>query len=287
MIASIVALVAAILWILVLRSVKTRSAERAHPILFQMEFERAYPNALHKRDKKTREQLERDLTAWMKKYSKAPRIYFELSDLYTSTNRTEEADKCLKRFSTQIKSNRELEAGDISGYFIRKILIELDKKNYSAAEKLILDYSKKYSADPKLYLLYAKIAEMSGNTNLFFERMRFYADSFIENADVASEAAITLYNHNAHSEGDSLLERAQARFPNAISVYIPHARSLHDQGTLEEAALRWGMIRELFPLNPEAYEKGADALELLGRSDEASLVRLNHPGEKAVSWPKS
>jgi predicted Zn-dependent protease len=89
-------------------------------------------------------------------------------------------------------------------------------------------------------------------------------------------AARRLTEMQKFAEADDVLRRAIARFPQDARPAIEYAELAHHRGDWPEAALRWEALRTAWPDRSEGYQRGAQALDALGRKEEAAQVRAQH-----------
>jgi tetratricopeptide (TPR) repeat protein len=80
---------------------------------------------------------------------------------------------------------------------------------------------------------------------------------------------MALRNLRRYDEADALLTDADLRFPINSTFWVEYARSADDRGEWEEAITRCKVIREHFPNVWWGYVGAANALDHLGRRDEA------------------
>ena len=78
------------------------------------------------------------------------------------------------------------------------------------------------------------------------------------------------------SEAEDVLRQAVERLPQEIRPAVEYATFAHDRKNWPEAARRWQALREAFPDRRDAYILGAQALQELGRLDEAVQLRAEH-----------
>jgi capsular polysaccharide biosynthesis protein len=76
----------------------------------------------------------------------------------------------------------------------------------------------------------------------------------------------------------ALIETAIESFPNDPRPQIERAYLALALGNVDEAVLRWEVLRNLFPRHPACYVGGADALRAAGRIEEAEALRSQWHG---------
>jgi tetratricopeptide (TPR) repeat protein len=84
--------------------------------------------------------------------------------------------------------------------------------------------------------------------------------------------AMALRNLGRYDEADALLTDADLRFPINASFWVEYARSADARGDWEEALSRCKVIREHFPDVAWGYVGAANAMDHLGRRDQARLM---------------
>jgi predicted Zn-dependent protease len=86
-------------------------------------------------------------------------------------------------------------------------------------------------------------------------------------------AARRLTEMRKFAEANDVLRRAIARFPQDARPVIEYAELAHHQEDWPEAVLRWEALRTAWPDRSEGYQRGAQALDALGRKEEAAQLR--------------
>ncbi len=81
------------------------------------------------------------------------------------------------------------------------------------------------------------------------------------------------------AEADAILREGVDRFPDEIAILRDFAGLAIQQGHYDEALARANKLRERFPHNPDGYAVAGEALQMLGRFEEAAGL-LSSVGEK-------
>ena len=84
--------------------------------------------------------------------------------------------------------------------------------------------------------------------------------------------AVALRENGDQPAADALIGEALTRFPDFVTGFAVWADMAVRQRDWEEAAHRWAVVRARFPLDGSGYVLGAQALEQLGRFDDADQV---------------
>lgn len=71
---------------------------------------------------------------------------------------------------------------------------------------------------------------------------------------------------------EEAITAAMVRFPFSATSAEHYATVAKYRGDLEQAAIRWGHVRERFPDSLRGYVDGGDCLKWLGRTDEADAL---------------
>lgn len=74
-------------------------------------------------------------------------------------------------------------------------------------------------------------------------------------------------------EADAVMGAAVDRFPDKLDPLLTYASLAHNRQDWEKAASRWEVFRARFPDRAEGYERGAHALDALGRKEDALKLR--------------
>jgi tetratricopeptide (TPR) repeat protein len=139
--------------------------------------------------------------------------------------------------------------------------------------KLILQQGRKHcSNDETLAIDNAWIAHERGDFGEAMGLWNVIRSDFPDNVFGYTGAVATLREAGNFSGELALIETAIARFPDDANPQIERAYLAHALGDIQEAVLRWEMIRQFFPHQPAGYVGGAVALRAAGRGEEASLV---------------
>lgn len=83
------------------------------------------------------------------------------------------------------------------------------------------------------------------------------------------------------TEAEALLLTAIDKIPAEPWPAVEYAQRAHTQKAWEAAANRWAEVRAKWPHRPDAYYRAAEALEALGRREEAIELRAGPPQENA------
>ncbi len=123
-----------------------------------------------------------------------------------------------------------------------------------------------------LFVDHAHMAELRGDWVALESRCASLRERFPDEPWPYAGGAMALRTLGRYDEADALLTDADLRFPINSAFWVEYARSADDRGEWEEAISRCKVIREQFPDVSWGYVGGANALDHLGRRDEARLL---------------
>jgi tetratricopeptide (TPR) repeat protein len=156
--------------------------------------------------------------------------------------------------------------------FHAKALIELGR--IDEADAYLDQKSLLYPGDLEIAVTHAHLAQRRGDlyaTCSRWARVRAVHPYFHAGYQ---EGAQRLIEAERHAEGDAVLRGAIERFPDQVWPLLDFARLAHDRREWNEAAARWGELRQRFPAEEAGYSLGAAALKAAGRDDEAAALHL-------------
>jgi tetratricopeptide (TPR) repeat protein len=119
---------------------------------------------------------------------------------------------------------------------------------------------------------------------LRFARFRKYAPMRQHSYTAPAAALMEL---GRREEAEVLLAEGMQRLPKESILWVTAARIAETAGDLDEAIRRWEEMRARFPVDPEGYFRGAEALRRAGQNDAAAaLIRQGRdfcPGDKTIA----
>ncbi|MGA3001047.1 MAG: tetratricopeptide repeat protein [Acetobacteraceae bacterium] len=140
------------------------------------------------------------------------------------------------------------------------------------AEALLEAGQQRLPNEATLFVDHARMAELRHDWIALESRCAALRERFPDEPWPYAGGAIALRNLGRYDEVDALLTDADLRFPINSAFWVEYARSADDRGDWEEAISRCKVICEQFPDVPWGYVGGANALDHLGRRDEARLL---------------
>jgi tetratricopeptide (TPR) repeat protein len=140
------------------------------------------------------------------------------------------------------------------------------------AESLLEAGQQRLPNDAAVFVDHAHMAELRRDWLALESRCAALRERFPDEPWPYAGGAMALRNLGRYDEADALLTDADLRFPINASFWVEYARSADDRGDWEEALSRCKVIREHFPDLGWGYVGGANALDHLGRRDEARLL---------------
>ena len=126
--------------------------------------------------------------------------------------------------------------------------------------------------EPELLFERARVAEALGDWHEAAARWLHVRSMLPDHWIGYVSGGHSLRQANRLPEAASLLEAGQARLPDEPRMFTEHARLAEAQGQWPEAAIRWATVRRRFPMLPEAYAAGANALLKAGDAGSADTV---------------
>ena len=151
-------------------------------------------------------------------------------------------------------------------------LLELGR--FDEAEKA-LEHGLRLASDDSMALFqYARAAEKRENWEQAYQRWLVARERLTEDVTPSVEAARCLKHMGRDDEAIELLEKARWRYQSSFLPGQELARIPHDRGDWEAAWKQWDALRVAYPRAPGAYVFGAEALNNLGRHDEAEALLL-------------
>ena len=103
-------------------------------------------------------------------------------------------------------------------------------------------------------------------------RLAELQDRFPYFARAWSYGARALRGGRRFDEAEALLERATAKFPGEWHIFVEYGHCASDRRALQEAIVRWAIVRQRFPQRPEGYWMAARVLSHIGDLDQAELI---------------
>jgi tetratricopeptide (TPR) repeat protein/predicted O-methyltransferase YrrM len=140
------------------------------------------------------------------------------------------------------------------------------------AETLLESGQQRLPNQASLFVEHARMAELRRDWVALEQRCASLRERFPDEPWPYAGGAMALRNLGRYDEADALLTDADLRFPINSSFWVEYARSADDRGDWEEAISRCKVVREHFPDVWWGYVGGANALDHLGRRDEARLL---------------
>jgi tetratricopeptide (TPR) repeat protein/predicted O-methyltransferase YrrM len=140
------------------------------------------------------------------------------------------------------------------------------------AEGLLEAGQQRLPNEAALFIDHARMAELRRDWVALESRCASLRERFPDEPLPYAGGAMALRNLGRYDEADALLTDADLRFPINSAFWVEYARSADDRGDWAEALARCNVIREQFPDVSWGYVGGANALDHLGRRDEARLL---------------
>ncbi len=148
---------------------------------------------------------------------------------------------------------------------------------YEQAEKILQDATTKWGNSLSVWVGFVYIAEHKGDWEDVCRRWQTVRKRFpLEPLGYIKGVGPVLRLYGP-AQADEILREGVNYIPDDPILKIEFALLAHRRGEWEEAARRWAELREQFPLRPEGYVQGAEALVGMGLHDDAHTLRLMAP----------
>jgi Flp pilus assembly protein TadD len=159
-------------------------------------------------------------------------------------------------------------------------LAEKDAALWAFSEERLLAVMQRFPRSPGPAVEYAKHAQQRGDWEEALRRYRLAIACAPNGARGLVGAAKALAELGRFDEADTLLRKAQRRFPDSPSLQLDFAWIAHRRKDWPEAARRWEAYREAAPNDKVGYRQGVQALRMAARTAEAN----NLAGEAAARF---
>lgn len=148
---------------------------------------------------------------------------------------------------------------------------------YNEAEEVLQQARYRFGTNPGPLSEFARVAEAKGDTAEAVERWKAVLYRFPLDMPVYSDASQAFDRLGEPAEAEATLRAAVDRFPAELRPRLELAKLLHHKHRdFPAAAEAWAALRNVFPDDDEAYVAGADALQKIGRAEEADALRGEH-----------
>jgi tetratricopeptide (TPR) repeat protein len=148
---------------------------------------------------------------------------------------------------------------------------------HDEADKTLKDVLYKWGNDLNIWFAFVKVAQHRQDWEEVARRWAMIRKRFPMEPVVYTHGLGDLLRTSRPEAADEVLREGMEQLPFEPDIWIEYARLAHRRNEWEEAAKRWAAVREHFPVRPEGFDRGADALAAAGKSEEASAVRAMKP----------
>ncbi|HVZ08554.1 tetratricopeptide repeat protein [Rhodopila sp.] len=163
-----------------------------------------------------------------------------------------------------------------SGYIgVGHVLIEL--KQFEEADELLAAGRVRYPLEVSMVIEYAHSAEQRGDTAEAKARWRRVIDRFPTHVIGVTAAAAALERLGDSDQAEQVLLETVERIRHVPTPLIRLGEVQLRRHDFSAASETFSKLRERFPGEAIGYRRGAEAMDGLGRSDEAKALRTMHP----------
>jgi tetratricopeptide (TPR) repeat protein len=266
--------------------VRRRGSMAGDPIMYHH-----YKQAGEFRIKSAREKgdlatVEGYLVTANRKFPYAAEAANHLTEFLIDAKRLDEAEMHVEKVYKRMKPFADPDNGHWYILNLNRVNIYLAKGEIDAAEAALNVAFQEMPGRRHLMRMRLTIAKRRGEDRDIIKTLTEIRDSFALEYEAHLDLFYNFMRLGMTDEAEACLLHAQRLLPRSIDVHIPLARAAHDRHDWELAAGRWADIQQKFVLNAEGFDKGAVALRHLGRHEEADAVLAEHPGHRAVPWPR-
>ena len=151
-----------------------------------------------------------------------------------------------------------------------KAMAELGR--IAEAEDYLRDPAERYKNDLEIGITRAHLAERRGDLPEACDRWALVRRGNPGFWGGYADAMRCLCALGRFDEAEAVSEEALNEFPGQAWPFVEHAALAEKRGDWNEAAARWAVLRERFPDQEAGYRRGAEALRVLGRVEEAEAL---------------
>lgn len=286
MAAEIMGVITITLFLMTIYLVRRRGSMASDAIMYH-HFRQAHEQQLRAaRDRGDLKTIETYFVTATRKFPYAPEAALNFAQFLVEAKRLDEALAAVETAHKRLKPFIDRQNGEWYGLNVIRVQILLAQDRIDAAEAALNRAIGQMPGRRHFMRMRLTIAERRGEDHDIIQTLTEIRDAFPKEAESHLDLFHSLMRRERVEEAEAALLHAQTLLPQTIDVHIPFARLAHARQEWEVAAARWAVIQQKFVLNAEGFEKGAEALRHLGREAEAEAVLAEHPGHRAVPWPR-
>jgi tetratricopeptide (TPR) repeat protein len=162
---------------------------------------------------------------------------------------------------------------------IQIIYILWGSAQFSCADRILTELAKRHPRDYPVRKLHGLSMFQSRDWPQATVRWLAIKEDFPDDWSVVIDMANTYRAPALFAEADAVLREGMGRFPHEIAILRQFTGLAIQQGNFDEALARSKLIRDRFPDNPDGYAVAGEALQMLGRFEEAADL-LSSVGDK-------
>ncbi|MBS0644747.1 MAG: tetratricopeptide repeat protein [Proteobacteria bacterium] len=167
-----------------------------------------------------------------------------------------------------------LDRFDHQGGYIGAAEALVGLKRFDDADRLVTSATIRFPMEWPLFAQLARSREERGDVAGALPLWRRMLERFPLETLVYYSATAAFERMQAWDDLEATLRMGVDRFPDDFKMVVELARFLHTRrGDYAAAAEVWASIRAQFPHDREAYGRGAEAAEQIGRTEEAAGLR--------------
>lgn len=150
-------------------------------------------------------------------------------------------------------------------------------KRYEEADAILKEAATKWGNDLSLWFGIAYVAEHKGDLEEVNRRWQVVRKRFPVEPVGYMRGVGAVLQISGPAQADAIMLDGINYMPDDPLLLIEFAMLAHRRADWSEAARRWLEVRDRFPGRREGYERGAEALAMLGDTDQADAVRALNP----------
>ena len=143
------------------------------------------------------------------------------------------------------------------------------------AEAILVEGMTRFPSDLDLFEDYAAIAEARQDWHQATRRARLLCEKFPSHGSAHARLAVALRKTNRSQDAERALLRGQEQVPHDPHLPIQYAELAAECQDWDQAAQRFGAVRDRFPGQGWPYRRQAEMLKQAGRIAEAEAVLLD------------
>jgi tetratricopeptide (TPR) repeat protein len=165
---------------------------------------------------------------------------------------------------------------DVHGHLagaIGKANVLTQLQRYDDADAVLDSVLHKSGNQSGVWIQYAHVAESRPDWAAAADRWERFRMRFPLDPTGYIRGVVPLEKLRKHEAADGIVAEGMERIPDDPAIAVEFALLAHRRENWETAVQRWSHVRTRFPTRHEAFDLARQALEALGRTDEAADLR--------------